>query len=324
MKQKNFWGGIFGSLLIALCLSACGTSSTSTEFAENPMQNIQDQRQGEEISAENEQESSIKDKSQVNYLLSTISYYDDDLSFLYEDSYTYDDRGNILTYSHDRGWTDSYEYDEKDRLSTVTYYAGGQVSYREEYEYNEIGLMTKCTIYDKDVHDTVIAEFQYDQSNNMISKTYTKLSPYITGRFYDCTFVYDGDTLVSMTEKKENQTVQHIEFNYAKNQENRTSYRPDGTIEYYNEWYIVQPWDICLNQKAYAPNGNMQSERTSELQYDAQGKLLEAIVYDDGELVGSIELEYDDNENIVRQTHYDEMGFVTTEMRYEYVTSSAS
>lgn len=120
------------------------------------------------------------------------------------------------------------------------------------------------------------------------------------------------------------QIHQYTEYDYDKNQENITDYRSDGTVEHYTECYIIQPWDICLYQKAYASDGNMQGERTSELQYDAQGKLLEAIVYDDSELVGSIELEYDDNENIVRQTHYDEMGFLTTEIRYEYVTLSAS
>ena len=151
-----------------------------------------------------------------------------------------------------------------------------------------------------------------------------KKSPKVVGAFYDCTFEYDGNPLISSTVILDGQIHQYTEYDYDKNQENITDYRSDGTVEHYTECYIIQPWDICLYQKAYASDGNMQGERTSELQYDAQGKLLEAIVYDDSELVGSIELEYDDNENIVRQTHYDEMGFLTTELRYEYVTLSAS
>ena len=301
--------------LVLLLLSACGASPTTNSNPSAPK---------EDAPAAKEQEDVFPSEPESTYLLSKISYYDDNLIFLYADSYTYDDLGNVLTYTYNRYYTESYEYDEQGRLATTTYYAGDEIDSRSEYEYNELGLVTKCSTYYKQVNDFVTIEYDYDQFNNKISETYTKKSPKVWGTFYDCTFEYDGNQLISSTMTLDGQIRQYTEYDYGKNQENITDYRSDGTVEHYTECYIVQPWDICLYQKAYAPDGNTQSARTSELQYDSQGKLLEAIVYDDGELVGSIELEYDDNENIVRQTHYDEMGFVTREMRYEYVTLSAS
>lgn len=302
--------------LALLLLSACSASPTAASSDSSTA--------SEDASAAKEQEDVFSSEPESTYLLSKISYYDDNLTFLYADSYTYDNLGNVLTYTHNRYYTESYEYDEQGRLATTTYYAGDEIDSRSEYEYNESGLVTKCSTYYKQVNDFVTIEYDYDQFNNKISETYTKKSPQVWGAFYDCTFEYDGNQLISSTMTLDGQIRQYTEYDYDKNQENITEYRSDGTIEHYAECYIVQPWDIYLNEKSYEPDGSIQGERTSELQYDAQGKLLEAIVYDGGELVGSIELEYDNNENIVRQTHYDEMGFVTTEMRYEYVTLSAS
>lgn len=298
---------------LVLSLSACNSSSSLDKTIDNsvavPFQS------GVELISEGIP--SAQPSSEVIYLITKISYLDDNLSVLYANTYEYNDEGNIITSSYDRYYTDAYEYNEQGSLITITHYAGGEISSRDEYEYNDSGLISKCISYYKQVNDFITAEYEYDSLNRKIRMTYTKLSSSVGGPFYDCTYEYDGDTVLSETQISEGQVKQYTEYDYDKNQKCITIYNNDGTITF-NEWYLTEADDICLKQVIYNEDGSTEEQVKTELEYDSRGNLIKGICYWYNEFKYSFGLEYDDRGNLLRQTYYDQMGFVKSETQYEY------
>lgn len=299
------------SVAFVLSLSAC-TRSSSPDNNTSDIAITQS-----ESNLEPEKNTLTQPTEEMEYLITKISYFDNNLSLLYTNTYEYNDEGNIITYSCDRYYKDSYEYDEHGRLITVIHYAAGEIDSRDEYEYNDFGLISKCTSYYKQVNDFITAEYKYDSFGNKTSMTYTKLSKFVLGNFYDSTYEYDGDTLLTETQMSNGQAKQYIEYDYGKNQKNITAYSDNGTTMYYTEWYLTEGDEICLKQVIYdSTTGGLQIR--TDLEYDSNGKLTNGMRYWNDTLKDSFELEYDSNGNLFRQTYYDQMGFITQEIQYEY------
>lgn len=268
------------------------------------------------------------DDIETTYLRTKISYLDDNFQLRYTETYEYDDYGNIIRHSPDRYSTYLYCYNEQNQLIKVEQYNQSEIISRYELEYNENGFVSKCARYFKSLEDYLVEEYEYDNHGNVVKQTYTKTSPDInllgfghifgTTQHSEYSYEYDGDTMLSSTQTVDRRLLERIEYDPIKEEKKITHYSDDGTITYYNEWNIAGAQDICLRQINYNADGTMKIEFDSNCEYNSDGQLIKATTTWDGVAHSHFELEYDEHGNLIKETHYDEMGFPTSAVEYEY------
>lgn len=220
----------------------------------------------------------------------------------YEYRYTYDQRGNQISgvgYGADQAETSRYtaRYDTNDNfVEGIEYESGAAVSkYVAEYdEHNNLKKESKYTIYRYKGSERYQLEysniFTYDSEGNLVSE-----KKYRTGGAleYDYRYRYDAD----------NNLVKGL------------SYNEDGLIlSYYFAEYDDS--DNLVESTHYGPEGKITSRHIAR--YDGNNNLIEEIncIGDTQERVS--DAVYDENGNMVEETHYGEDGLGGRGLDYRY------
>ena len=71
----------------------------------------------------------------------------------------------------------------------------------------------------------------------------------------------------------------------------------------------------------YEQKGTAQAQKESETSYNTQGKISEEIDYDEGKVQDHIKYEYDEEGNLVKETHLDASGKTVKTIQFSYNAS---
>ncbi len=221
--------------------------------------------------------------------MSRIGYQEEDIELLYEEEYSYDEHGNVVSEKH--------QYDDYSSF------------YPFSYEYDENGNMIKKTTYDSDGEIYQIYEYDYDDANKMIHSVNTFFSTDAVHSFEDF-YGYD-DEGHEIWEGDPGCPTHTFEYDSNGNLIKKCEYGVDifEYFEYqYNEKGLLLSEIIKeLEKESGIP---LYSHETSYL-YDDEGRILKteeiSVYYDaEGNVTETIESLYSDSyyDNIKREDAY--------------------
>lgn len=311
--------------IAVMALSACGgtANETSTDNVQEEAQTVASEGITEETSTVEE---TTTEAVETVYLLSKITFYDenDDVESIFE--YEYDDAGNELSriiYEAD-GTKQSEsvnEYDSNGNLiKTFDILEDGTKELQEEKEYYEDGTIKKETSYEYGIESWIS---EYDQNGN---ETYSLMTFFDDDGNVDdkIEYEYDSGKVIKTTFYLSDGSISSFyeyEYDSNGNEISEVVYDPDGNMKY-NHTHEYDNNNVCIKEAWYRPDGGANAI----YEYAPDGSWeKETHYYTDGSLwyqnEYKYEKEYDSNDNITKNVKYskDETSDEEYEKEYEYL-----
>ena len=294
------------ALVMALLLCACGHSHTAAgDWQRDAAEHWKVCEYGEKFDVASHE---LDDMGQCQGCGAELTVWDDGT-----DLFVYDQQGNLVLYcSYGPDGALSYEeridftYDAAGNVLTEKRYNDGVLS--EESVYQD-GVLSSMVTYDADArHEFTLNEFgdpvsmiSYDTAGNVIGEEYTEYAYTEDGEYYaprTTTIDADGSKYVS-------------EYNPQGDQIIWITYTPDGAMDN-NERY----------EYTYDEEGHKTAVKVYSFDALVQEKLYTMVVFEDGwmnypgtiidyhEDGGKTVCVYDENDELVSETHYDADGNV--------------
>jgi hypothetical protein len=236
--------------------------------------------------------SKIKSVTQINIKLKP----DKTVEKEYKESYIeYTPTGNIFkNFNYNEKNEISYgfdcQYDSKDSLIQKTSYVNNEVSYQENYIYNDNGLLTKETTYSPKDNKSMIKKNDYNPEGKLI-KT----------QFYE-----ENDKLkvyANLEYDDKGNCTKESAFDVSRKKLFENSYKYDENSHKIEE--IKR--DLV----------KLKNEKTS-YKYDSQGNQIEQLFYDIAGNVKSKSINCFQNNKIIKSVYMDADGNINTQYEYFY------
>lgn len=304
------------TIFTASILSGCGNSTTSESVDNTETIEETDTEEPGEAASDTEPESIEEsepeeiENEQEPILVQTESIRKDaDGNITTSYVYQYNEKGEQIRCERTSIWEDitgtsirtyieEYEYDANgNKIKEISYYDGEDTPEKIiEYTYDEEGKQLSEKEYENDSIVSLIA-LTYDSDKNMIKKI-----------FYD-----ENNTLVLTRE---------YTYDSDKNLIEEIGYDEDGA-EYmkatyeYNDMGDIVSESFDYSDKLASIYGYTNS--LDKYEYDDKNRLSLLTVYADDQLAFKVITEYDDNDNILKETTYDENESLEYTTEYKYM-----
>lgn len=268
------------------------------------------------------------------FVPTTVTYKESRNSADYTDTFTYDERGNLL---EDKSQGKTNWYTKKDSLSTYTYdednrllshtYHHPDYGYKETYTYDEDGNRLSYYYYDSDGTLTDRTVCTYDERGNLLTKeeyadvdddyrrstvcSYdeqdrltTRTETYGDGepRVYTYAYAADGSYQYSYTYARElnNEMVPMTTICYYDSEDRSLGYKvvtDDGTVCEQEEIRLNENGDETYRRMLYNLGEGYDGESVTVYTYNEMGKMLTRQATEDGEITSATTYTYDEMGN---------------------------
>lgn len=211
-------------------------------------------------------------EEQKAQILASITQYDINGAELSKETYTYDEKGQLME-----------ESSVSEDFSTKTLYI-----------YNENGMVTKETQINSfdGMQEIFVFKYEYDINGNQTSKIRLSENNEILGKI---SYEYDTkNRLIKVTDEAMNQINSYVyisDTNYSVKFEYRYG---ENTIFNIINYELDKDRNI-IHQITFAQNSNDIIEQEISNKYDEYGKIINSKTYIYGELIDLVEYEYYDN-----------------------------
>lgn len=245
------------------------------------------------ISCSNNSSVQNEESDQKSQLLSSMIQYDVSGKELSKETYIYNDQGQLIE-----------ENSISEGYSTKT-----------TYIYNKNGKLqeeTQTNLFDgkKETHTF---KYEYDLTDNLIEKN--KINE--TGaQISQITYEYDNDNrLIKIFDDALKQTTSYI-YNEGQKLSVKSEYNIDGKTIFNIIDYELDIYGNIIHEIAYLQNSTEAIEQEKYNNYDKTGQIINSQTYILGELVESVEYEYN-NMLLIRKIFSDDFGIYLIE-EFEY------
>lgn len=274
--------------------------------------------------------------SQTVYLLSSITFVNDEETSLYAE-YTYDEKGRSLTYTDYHSlMEDWYEYSYDDDRNTVTYrepieqYYGGQVSfgYRDldvdwvESVSDSDGNLLSFRYYDEN-GAYVSCDYTYNNSGNTLTyMEYSSDGTVYSYQEYSYTFDDVGNILTCTVYGADGEEGNRVEYTYEDGENTeKIITMPSGGYFRYKMTYTDEGEELTSRQY-YSEDGMsevlVQSEEYTYHSDGAEASYHYQSFYSDGDFDEEYEYTYDSSGNVLSYKVYSTDGSVSGTIEYTY------
>ncbi len=251
--------------------------------------------------------------------LESMTQYDINGKELSKDTYSYDEKGHLIeenTFSEGYSTKTVYLYNENGQLMKETqtnYFDGKNEMYTFTYEYDKNNNLATKNRFNENNQQIGQISYEYDNKNRLIKVSDTTINQTATYIYRDnneysvrTEFILDNDTFYNIIayELDNNGNILH-QIVYAQNSDDEIEQE-----DYYN----------------YNVNNQITSSKTyflgilvNKVEYEYSGSLLmKKILYDEVGIYQIEEFDYNENDNIIKQTRKSRSGVVQNYIVFDY------
>lgn len=309
---------IFSTSIISGC-----SNSTSSETTDNT-ESVEETVTKETTTEETENEVPDSESESIEESEPEVIENEQEQIFVQTESVITDADGNVVD-SYIYGYNENGEQIRREHTSTRDI-LGESITATdiEKYEYDTNGNRVKEIFhYDGSSTDKII-EFTYDDEGKKLTATENADNvSYITEYEYDSDKKLIRETLHYKDENGNDSIMSSTEYTYDsdKNLIEETRYVEDGTESTKAKYEYNGVGDKVSESTDFYEYADMlgYTNVLYEYEYDDQNRLSLSTRYEDGQLDSKVITEYDDNDNILRETKYDENDSIESITEYKYM-----